>query len=111
MQKFKIIFDTATSHDLAAIATYRMEYLQYSPVDTKVYLRQLQNAFREKLDSSPLRWPTSREKNLHRLGLRICFGKRVAPYCAIFKVFPQTQLVLVYRIVHERSDYASLFQT
>lgn len=110
MQIFKIVFDTATLLDLAAIAGYRMEYLKHSSADTKIYLRQLKNAFREKLESSPLRWPVSRQEKLHPLGLRLCFGKKVAPYCAIFKVFPQTRQVLVYRIVHERSDYASLFQ-
>jgi len=88
-----------------------MEYLKYSNEDAKIFLQQIQNAFREKLEVSPLRWPKSRQKNLRDLGLRICFGKRVTPYCAIFKVFPQARRVLIYRIVHERSDYASLFQT
>jgi hypothetical protein len=86
-----------------------MERLGISEEDARAYLRQLQNAIREKLEFSPMRWPISRQKSLRKHGLRICFGKNLSPYLAIFKVYPQSRKVLVYRIVWQHSNYASFF--
>jgi hypothetical protein len=109
MTKFKVIFDSATLHDFTAIAAYRMENFGILKEEAKGYLQDLQKTIREKLETSPMRWPLSRLLPLRQLGLRICFGKNLSPYLAIFKVFPKIQQVLVYHIVWERSDYAVLF--
>jgi len=106
MTKFKIVFDSATLHDFAAIAAYRIEPIGFSEEDARAYIKQLQDTIREKLTTSPI----SRQEPLRELGLRICFGKNLSPYLAIFKVFEKSQKVLVYHIVWERSDYAKLFE-
>ncbi len=109
MKEFKVIFDSATLRDLTAIAAFRMERLGISEEEAQAYLRQLQNTIHEKLKTSPMRWPISQQGSLHQRSIRICFGKNLSPYLALFKVFEKTQQVLVYHIVWERSDYANLF--
>ncbi|MGH7595510.1 MAG: hypothetical protein ACREOI_04120 [bacterium] len=60
MTKFKVVFDSATLHDLAAIADYRIENFGISEEEARVYLSKLKNAIQEKLATSPMRWPISR---------------------------------------------------
>jgi len=109
MKKFKVAFDSTMWHDFTAIALYRIEHFGLSEAKARAYVKQLQNTIQKKLTSSPMRWPISRQEPLNLLNLRICFGKDLSPYLVIFKVFEESQSVLVYRIVWERSDYAKLF--
>ena len=76
----------------------------------RFFTKQLQKTIREKLATSPMRWPISRQEPLQELGLRICFGKNLSPYLAIFQVFEEPKKVLVYHVVWERSNYARLFE-
>jgi hypothetical protein len=110
MTKFRIIFDSATLHDLAEIAAFRIERFGISEEEARTYLRQLQKTICEKLEASPMRWPISRRESLRQRGLRICFGKNLSPYLAIFKVYPKSREVIVFHIVWEQSNYASLLQ-
>jgi hypothetical protein len=110
MTKFKVVFASATLHDFVAIAKYRMEHFGISKNDAKIFTKQLQKTIREKLATSPMRWPISRQEPLQELGLRICFGKNLSPYLAIFQVFEKPKKVLVYHVVWERSNYARLFE-
>jgi len=109
MKKFKVAFDSVTWHDFTVIALYRIEHFGLSEKEAKAYVKQLQDTIREKLTTSPMRWPVSRQDPLHKLNMRICFGKNISPYLVVFKVFEKRQKVMVYHIVWERSDYAKLF--
>jgi hypothetical protein len=97
-------------HDLAEIATLRIERFDVSENEARIYLKQLQKTICEKLETSPMRWPISRQESLRQRGLRICFGKNFSPYLAIFKVYPRSRQVIVFHIVWEQSDYAGLMQ-
>jgi len=110
MNKFKVVFASVMLHDFVAISKYRMEHFGASKDEAKIFVRQLRKTIREKLATSPLRWPIGRQDPLNVLGLRICFGKNLSPYLVIFKVFEESNTVLVYHIVWERSDYAKLFK-
>jgi len=87
-----------------------MERLGISEDEARAYIRQLQKTILEKLETSPMRWPISHQESLRKRSLRICFGKNLSPYLAIFRVYPQSRQVLVYHIVWEQSNYVSLFE-
>gem|GEM_PF-6888189 len=69
MTKFKVIFDSATLHDLSEIAAFRMEHLGISEDEARAYIRQLQKTILEKLETSPMRWPISHQESLHKRSL------------------------------------------
>jgi len=87
-----------------------MEHQGFSAEETENYIRNIQQTIRKKLESSPLRWPISHQESLRKKNLRICFGKNLSPYLAIFRVYPKSRQVVVYHIVWERSNYAILFE-